>query len=91
MLASGAGYVARETVAAPWKLVDVIKGAFQHDGFAFVEAMTTCTTYYGRMNKLLTAADMIKELKEGSVKGTADDLFSKPLPAGKFYVGKFTS
>jgi len=89
VISAGADYVARETVAAPKKLTEVINGALQYEGFSFVEAMTICPTQYGRMNNTPTAAEMIEALKNSMVRGNRQDLLTRPLPEGKFYVGRF--
>ena len=90
MLAAGAGYVARQTVAAPKDLIAAIKGALEFERFSFAEVMTNCPTHFGRMNDVPVPADMIEALKNSAVKGGRKELLTKPLPEGKFYVGRFT-
>lgn len=90
MLAAGAEYVARQTVAAPKDLIAAIKGALEFERFSFTEVMTNCPTQFGRMNKVPVPADMIEALKNSAVKGGRKELLTKPLPEGKFYVGRFT-
>jgi 2-oxoglutarate ferredoxin oxidoreductase subunit beta len=89
VLACGAGYAARHSVAEPRKLIGIIKKALQYKGFAFVEAMTTCPTHYGRMNKMPVPYEMIEELKRISTPGTRAQVMAGAAPEGKIYVGEF--
>ncbi len=91
VLGADAGFVARETVAAPRNLIKVIKAALTHEGFAFVETVSTCVTHFGKMNGMPSPEAMIANLKEKSVRGTGTDLLTKPLEDGRFYTGIFTS
>jgi len=65
--AAGAAFVARSTVFHATELDRFIEAAIQKRGFALVEAVSYCHTTYGRMNKLGTAVDMMRALKERSV------------------------
>ena len=89
VLACGAGYAARYSVAEPVKLRRVIKNALQHKGFSFVEAMTICPTQYGRMNKRPVPSQMIEELKSLCISGTRAQVMAGDAPEGKVYVGEF--
>ena len=44
-LAAGATFVARAFSGAPKHLVDLIKQAFEHKGFAFIDIFSPCVTY----------------------------------------------
>ncbi len=55
--ASGASFVARETVNEPRKLEKVIVAALKHKGFSFVEAVSNCHINLGRKNKMGSAMD----------------------------------
>jgi 2-oxoglutarate ferredoxin oxidoreductase subunit beta len=69
--AAGATYVARSTVYHALELDKFISEAIAKDGFSLVEAVSYCHTTYGRLNKLGTAADMMRALKDDSISQTA--------------------
>lgn len=72
-MASGAAYVARGTVYHVTELDKLIESAMRKKGFALVEVMSYCPTTYGRLNKLPSAVEMMRDLKERSVsKAVAD-------------------
>lgn len=59
--AAGAGFTYRESLYPnPQKLVKRFKEALEFKGFSFVEILTTCPTYFGKMNSL-SPVDMLKE------------------------------
>lgn len=66
-IASGATYVARDTVASPLILEKYILKGLLHKGFSLIEAISTCVTEFGRRNKLEDPALFIKKIKEESV------------------------
>ena len=72
-IAAGATYVARSTVYHAVELDRFIEQAIRKNGFSLVEAVSYCHTTYGRMNKLGTPVDMMRQLKEGSVSLNAAD------------------
>lgn len=65
--AAGATYVARYSVWHVRPLIRSIKKALQHQGFAFVEVLSTCPTQYGRRNENPTPMGMLRALKENCV------------------------
>ena len=69
--AAGASYVARSTVYHALELDKFISEAIAMDGFSVVEAVSYCHTTYGRLNKLGTAADMMRALKDNSISQSA--------------------
>jgi 2-oxoglutarate/2-oxoacid ferredoxin oxidoreductase subunit beta len=69
--AAGASYVARSTVYHALELDKFISEAIANDGFSVVEAVSYCHTTYGRLNKLGTAADMMRALKDNSISQSA--------------------
>lgn len=71
--AAGATYVARSTVYHPLELDKYLSQAISNEGFSVVEAVSYCHTTYGRINKLGSAADMMRSLKENSVSKSAYD------------------
>jgi 2-oxoglutarate/2-oxoacid ferredoxin oxidoreductase subunit beta len=70
-MAAGASYVARSTVYHALELDKFISEAIAKDGFSVVEAVSYCHTTYGRLNKLGTAADMLRALKDTSISQSA--------------------
>lgn len=88
-LACGAGatFAAHSTVYHYKALVKLMENAIQHKGFAAIDVMTPCPTYYGRLNKKGSAADMMCALRDETIdrkvakaKGSAD---------GKTIIGEF--
>jgi 2-oxoglutarate ferredoxin oxidoreductase subunit beta len=65
--AAGATFVARSTVFHAVELDRYIEQAIRKNGFSLVEAVAYCHTTYGRMNKLGSTVDMMRQLKENSV------------------------
>ena len=74
--AAGATYVARSTVYHPLELDKYLAQAISNDGFSLVEAVSYCHTTFGRINKLGSAADMMRGLKENSISKSAYDKLS---------------
>jgi 2-oxoglutarate ferredoxin oxidoreductase subunit beta len=64
---AGATFVARGTAYAYVKLVQLIAAGIVHKGFSFVEIMSACPTYYGRMNASGDPADMLTAQKTQAV------------------------
>lgn len=93
VLAAGAEYVARYSVGQPSLLVSSIKKGLQTPGFAFIEAISSCHTQFGRRNQLDTAADTMKFLADKCVlKEQIDGLSAEELRdkiiTGEFYNGR---
>jgi 2-oxoglutarate ferredoxin oxidoreductase subunit beta len=66
-IVAGASYVARSTVYHAVELDRYIEQAIRKNGFSVVEAVSYCHTTFGRLNKLGSAVDMMRRLKENSV------------------------
>lgn len=62
--AAGATFVARTTTFHVQQIADVIHQAILHEGFSVVEILSQCPTYFGRRNKLGSAADMMRWFKD---------------------------
>jgi 2-oxoglutarate ferredoxin oxidoreductase subunit beta len=86
---SGAVYVARWTVFHVRQLIESIKKALQKEGFSFVEVVTPCTEIYGQYNKMGTAVDMMKWLKEVSEIRHHYDPVKAEITPSKIIVGEF--
>lgn len=65
--AAGATFVARGTCYGYLQLTKLIASAIAHRGFAFVEAMVSCPTYYGRQNDAGSPAQMLLRQRERAV------------------------
>lgn len=74
-ITAGASFVARSTVYHAVELDRLIENAIRKSGFSLVEVASYCHTTYGRINKLGTAVEMMRSLKENSsTKASADKL-----------------
>jgi 2-oxoglutarate ferredoxin oxidoreductase subunit beta len=74
--AAGATYVARSTVYHALELDKYLAQAISNEGFSLVEAVSYCHTTFGRINKLGTAADMMRGLKDKCISKSAYDRLS---------------
>jgi 2-oxoglutarate ferredoxin oxidoreductase subunit beta len=63
-LGAGAGFVARSTTYDFKELAGFMTQALSHKGFSFVEVMTACPTYFGRMNNLKEPYEMLQYIKD---------------------------
>lgn len=88
-IAAGASFVARSTVYHAVELDKYIEQAIRTPGFAVVEAVSYCHTTFGRLNKLGTAVDMMRSLKERSVTLSAFEKLAPEERAGKIVRGIF--
>ncbi len=87
--AAGASYVARYAVTQPVALINAIKKALLHVGFSFIEALSPCSTQYGRRNRQDRAEDMIQELirrciLEEESQGLTEDERAERIITGEF-------
>ncbi len=65
--AAGATFVARGTPYAYLKLVQLIAAGIVHKGFSFVEVVSTCPTFYGRLNGQPDPSQMLLAQKTQAV------------------------
>jgi 2-oxoglutarate ferredoxin oxidoreductase subunit beta len=86
-MAAGASYVARSTVYHAVELDRYMEQAIRKNGFSLVEAVTYCHTTFGRINKLGTAVEMMRQLKENSVTQSAAAKLSPEERATKIVRG----
>lgn len=59
-MAAGAGFVARGTTYDAVRLQGYIKRALLKKGFSFVEVISQCPTYFGKLNRLGNAVGMLR-------------------------------
>jgi 2-oxoglutarate ferredoxin oxidoreductase subunit beta len=86
-IAAGASFVARSTVYHAVELDRFLEQAISRSGFSLVEAVSYCHTTFGRLNKLGTAGDMMRALKEKSVSLTAAEKLTPEERATKIVRG----
>jgi 2-oxoglutarate/2-oxoacid ferredoxin oxidoreductase subunit beta len=89
-VAAGATFVARWTTHRPRRIVDAFKKAIQHKGFALVEIITQCPTYFGR--RAMGSGDPVDGVEwiaEHSVTIRQADQLSEEELADKFVLGTF--
>jgi 2-oxoglutarate ferredoxin oxidoreductase subunit beta len=70
-MVAGASFVARTTVYHAVEMDRFIELAILKKGFSLVEVVSYCHTYYGRINHLGSAVQMMRMLKENSVTQSA--------------------
>ena len=87
--AAGASFVARSTVYHAVELDRFIEQAVRKNGFSLVEAASYCHTTFGRINKLGSAVDMMRKLKENSLTQAAAEKLPPDERAGKIVRGVF--
>ncbi|MGQ9584429.1 MAG: 2-oxoacid:ferredoxin oxidoreductase subunit beta [Anaerolineae bacterium] len=88
-IASGAAFVARSTVFHVNELQQFIEQALQKKGFSVVEAMSYCHTTFGRANNLRTPVEMMRQLKEISLRREAFAKLPPEARQGKIERGVF--
>jgi 2-oxoglutarate ferredoxin oxidoreductase subunit beta len=85
---AGASFVARSTVFDFKELMAILQRALAHKGFSVVEVLTTCPTYFGRLNDMRDPYKMIHYLKdttspEDMLEHAKEELLDK-MPTGIF-------
>jgi 2-oxoglutarate ferredoxin oxidoreductase subunit beta len=63
-LGAGASFVARTTSYDYAELREFLCRSFAHKGFSIVEALTSCPTYFGRLNDIREPYDMLAYLRD---------------------------
>ena len=63
-LGAGAGFVARTTSFDHKQMTSLIRRALGYKGFSVVDIMTSCPTYFGRMNEVAEPYDMVHYLRD---------------------------
>lgn len=85
--AAGASFVARASVASPFKLSRYVEAAIRKRGFSLVEAITPCPTAFGRQNRLATPLDNLRWIEENTVDAHRASGLSESELAGKLVTG----
>jgi len=87
---AGASYVARWTTVHPKQLTRSIEKAFEKKGFAFIEAVTQCPTYFGRYTLETTrASDILRLFLRNSISIEQSKKLNPTELAGKIIIGEF--
>jgi 2-oxoglutarate/2-oxoacid ferredoxin oxidoreductase subunit beta len=86
-MAAGASYVARSTVYHASELDKFLEQAISKKGFSLVEAVSYCHTTFGRINKLGTAVDMMRYLKQQTITLSSAEKLPPEEKTGKIVRG----
>lgn len=88
--AAGAPFVARWTTAHIRQMERTFLEAIQKKGFSFVEVISPCPTYYGRMNEQATGLEQMRYYRFNSVVKHSANLRDVDITlGGQIVVGKF--
>ena len=88
-MAAGASYVARGTVYHVRQSISLMKKALDKKGFSVVEMISDCPISFGKMNKMRTAVEMLKWIKDIAVSKKAWENLSIEERKEKFVIGEF--
>jgi len=88
-MAAGASYVARGTVYHVRQSISLMKKALDKKGFSVVEMISDCPISFGKMNKMRTAVEMLKWIKDIAVSKKAWEDLSVEERKEKFVIGEF--
>lgn len=85
-LGAGATFVARTTTFHAKEISSLLKKATAHKGFAVVEVMSQCPTYFGRKNKMGDAVQMLEWYRDNTAPLGSKKLEENPqlIPRGIF-------
>lgn len=84
---AGASFVARTTVYHTQLMDKLLERAILKKGFSVVEIISNCHTQYGRRNNMGDPVNMMKFLKDNSVKIDAGEKMTEKELTGKFTIG----
>jgi 2-oxoglutarate ferredoxin oxidoreductase subunit beta len=88
-LAAGATYVARTTTFDFAEMPEYISGGIRHPGFAMIEILSQCPTYFGRLNQLGDAPEMIEYQRNHTVMAGDESQIGRDDLLGNLPVGIF--
>ena len=86
LIAYGATFVARGYSGKPKELTELIKRAVEHKGFAFVDIISPCITFY---NTYKVIPPKLAEVPSDHDPGNRAKAFELSLTEDKFYLGVF--
>lgn len=61
---AGATYVSRYAAIHTKEIIASVKKAILHPGFSFIEIISPCPTYYGKLNSKKVVKEMVDQLRE---------------------------
>ncbi len=87
VLASGVGYAARGFSGDPKHLTDLIVDGIQHPGFAFIQTMSPCPTFYNTFDMWRPRIEPLPEEHNGGdrMQALAQAFRDDAMPVGVFY------
>ncbi len=89
-LTAGATYVARWTTAHPRQFMkSMTKALIEHKGFALVEIVSQCPTYFGRRNDMGDPVELFNWIKDNSININKAKTMSEKELLDKIIIGEF--
>lgn len=89
--AAGASYVARSTTYHALGLSELIANAITHHGFSFIDVITGCPTYYGRLNKIDDGIKLLEWQRDHALNLKQYQILSEEERKNKFVIGELYS
>ncbi len=86
-IASGASFVARETMLDPKKLEKAMIKAMEHKGFSMMEVLSNCHINLGRKNKMVSAMENLEWIDSITVSKKKYDAMSEEEQLNLFPTG----
>jgi 2-oxoglutarate ferredoxin oxidoreductase subunit beta len=86
-IASGASFVARETMLEPKKLEKILIKAMQHKGFSMMEVLSNCHINLGRKNKMVSAMENLEWIDSITVSKKKYDAMTEAEQLNLFPLG----
>lgn len=85
---AGASFIARSTTFHATSLPNLVVKGIENKGFSFIDVITACPVYFGRMNKFQDAAEMLKAQRDNAVNLKQWGIMSEEEKKGKFVIGE---
>ena len=89
--AAGASYVARGTTYHAPQLPGLIRKGLEKKGFAFIDVLSGCPTYYGRRNDLRTPVALLEWQRDNAVTVKDAESMTAEQLAGKYVIGELVN
>ncbi|MHA1784339.1 MAG: thiamine pyrophosphate-dependent enzyme [Promethearchaeota archaeon] len=86
---SGATYIARCTTAQPYQFMKYFRNALNHKGFAIIDVISQCVTYFGRRNNMGKPTEIFNWIKNQTVSIKQSKSMSEKDLKDKFITGEF--